>query len=196
MRTDQHLNLFGEIDHRELLITMLLASFVAPLRRLDELPILVKVLGPLVTVVLTALGADLYVILTMFGAVSSAHLDWWVGSVVAKKMKKFDGEKGRWGYYSKMVGVILMVMLFGLEYLLKGIGTDTSRIFTAVMGLGLILDDMYSLDRHRQALGGRPFPLLSFILFRIRKASEALLPDPALSLRRRKDDLEEENGTD
>ncbi len=156
-----------------------LGSLAAPVVRLWELGADGKLVAVLAGLISAAAG-EVSVLLMAVLFVSSAA-DQWLGRAAAIRREDFDAEISRAGLRSKIAGVVLVIILRLLEAVLNQAGLpDPHGILAVVAAAGLIHQDLDSIDEHRQALGGRPIPLLTGALTLGRRLAESLLPiDPA-----------------
>ena len=150
-------------------------SLQAPVVRLWELGADGKLMAALVGLVSAAAG-DVSILLMGVLLISSAG-DWWLGRAAAVRRGDFDSAISGWGLKSKIAGIILVATLRLLEAVLTQAGVpDPHGILAVVAAAGLIHQDLDSIDRHRQTLGGRPIPLLTTVLAVGRRMAESLLP--------------------
>lgn len=153
----------------------ILGSLTAPFVRLWDLGADGKLVA-LIAGLIAAAASNVFVLLMGVLLVSSVA-DWWLGRAVAVRRGDFDPAISGWGLKSKIAGIILVATLRLLEAVLTQAGVpDPHGILAVVAAAGLIHQDLDSIDHHRQALGGRPIPLLTGALTLGRRMAEALLP--------------------
>lgn len=100
-------------------------------------------------------------------------VDWIAGrwAVRATEPEKFDRRISRIGIYSKALGLIIVAILRTLEAVLPiALGVPSTRGYiAAVVTVALVIDELDSIDAHRQRLGKSPVPMLSWAIARLRK---------------------------
>lgn len=104
-------------------------------------------------------------------------VDWIAGRLAVREQtpELFSRKKSRVGLYSKGLGLIILGMLRGLEAILPGVldTPSTSGYLAAVIGVALFIDELDSIDHHRQSMGKRPIPMLSWVITQLRDLTGA-----------------------
>lgn len=103
--------------------------------------------------------------------------DWLAGrwAVRATEPENFSRKKSRLGIYSKALGLVVIGLLRAMEEILPLVlaTPGTGGYVASVIGLALFVDELDSIDFHRQRLGKRPIPMLSWGISRLRKLTGA-----------------------
>ncbi len=109
-----------------------------------------------------------------------ANLVDWVAGRCAVRMtnpKAFSRRKSREGLYSKALGLTVLALLRSMEAVLPALlpaaVPGTGGILSSIVGIALFIDEMDSIDNHRQTLGKAPIPMLSWAIDRLRSATGA-----------------------
>lgn len=153
----------------------ILGVLIAPIERIQDLGADGKAMAAMLGI-FVAVTADLTVLLLGVLIASSAS-DWFMGRAAAHKLSKFDSQISEWGLQSKIAGILLVIIIRTIELILYNQGfPDPHGAWAAATAAGLIYQDLDSLDRHRQTLGGRPIPILTWVLTQLRKMSDSLIP--------------------
>lgn len=104
-------------------------------------------------------------------------VDWLAGrwAVRATEPETFSRRRSRIGIYSKALGLVVLGLLRTVEAILPGLLStpSTGGYIAAVVGLALFVDELDSIDHHRQRLGKKPIPMLSWAIRRLRDLSGA-----------------------
>lgn len=104
-------------------------------------------------------------------------VDWIAGrwAVRHTEPEKFSRKVSRVGIYSKALGLIALALLRTMEAVLPDIlqTPSTGGYIAAVVGLALFVDELDSIDHHRQRLGTRPIPMLSWAIGQLRDLTGA-----------------------
>lgn len=109
----------------------------------------------------------------------AAFVDWIAGrwAIRATQPEKFSRKRSREGMYGKALGMIVLALLRSAEallpVLLPGSVPSTRGLFASIIAVALFIDEMDSIDRHRQTLGMPPIPMLSWVIARLRSATGA-----------------------
>lgn len=112
----------------------------------------------------------------MIVLVVSNAADWLFGRHAARARKRPDGRsafsrrESRNGLARKASTLTVLLLLRSLEAILPLVGTPSTRgALSSAIATLLIVEDLESIERHGVQLGGRPIPLLSTALDKIRQ---------------------------
>lgn len=106
-------------------------------------------------------------------------VDWLAGrfAIQATNPALFSRQKSREGLYGKALGLVVLALLRSMEgvmpTLLPGSVPTTRGIFASLIGVALFIDELDSIDRHRQTLGKPPIPMLSWAIGSLRRITGA-----------------------
>jgi hypothetical protein len=104
-------------------------------------------------------------------------IDWLAGRWVVRTTdpEAFSRKKSRAGLYAKALGLIVIGLLRAVEAIIPVLfqTPSTGGYLSTVIGIALFIDELDSIDGHRQDLGKRPIPMLSPAIARLRKLTGA-----------------------
>ncbi len=106
-------------------------------------------------------------------------VDWLAGrwAIRATDPSAFSRSKSREGLYSKALGLAVLALLRSMEAVLPAllpvVTPGTRGLLSAIIGIALFIDELDSIDHHRQSLGRGPIPMLSWAIDRLRSATGA-----------------------
>ena len=106
-------------------------------------------------------------------------VDWLAGrfAIQATNPAAFSRQKSREGLYGKALGLVVLALLRSAEgvlpVLLPGSVPSTRGLFASLIAVALFIDELDSMDRHRQSLGRPPIPMLSWVIGRLRAVTGA-----------------------
>lgn len=149
----------------------------APFARLADLPEWGKV-WTLVVVVGELVHGDTFATLFLIFLVSSWG-DWVVGKRAARAREEYRPEMATIGLYSKGAGVLLVLLVWAIAMWASVNLTVPDQVIgvaPVAVTFAFIVQDLESIDEHRQTLGSRPIPLLSWVLRWLRELPEKLMP--------------------
>lgn len=155
------------------------AVFLAvPLARMADIPLLPSVaLAGLFTGVAQRMADDPFTVLLPL-VVAATACDWLYGRRAARLQGAFRHELAQIGLHSKIgaIGIVCLIRL--LEWWAADVIFETNGLAAVVLGIGLILEDITSIEAHRIALGARPIFMLSRVIAAFRRGMERVFPDP------------------
>lgn len=154
------------------------AAFLAPVNRVREAPWYAELLA-LASAVVSFFGANpFFLLVLLLGAVNL--LDFFVGSALAQKERRWDHDRARAGAIGKGSGVFLVLIIRALEAILTNTGViDTKGAAAVAFAVILLLSDLRSYEANKTALTGSPTPGLRQVLdFFESLAVGALRPRP------------------
>lgn len=129
--------------------------------------------GAFVAVVETVIGDRFLYLWALLAFTNIA--DWFAGrwAVRLTDPKAFSRARSRIGIYSKSLGLLIVGILRLLEAIIPpAIQAPSTRGYIAsAVVVALILDEVDSIDSHRQTMGQRPIPLLSWAIKKLRAAT-------------------------
>lgn len=158
-----------------------LSAMVAPWDRLRDGPVGGWVLTPVVGV-LQYLVNDLLTGVLILLVVASL-LDWYYGTKTARLKEEYRQERSDWGFQSKVVGVVQMILIRLLEHQGSRLGLiDTEGMLAAALTFILVIRELESIDHHRQRLGGQPIPLLGAVLGLLRRIPDAFVREAKMPI--------------
>lgn len=150
---------------------LLCAAFLSPIGRLDEAPVWGKIAAGLLAGLQLVLGAPLLQLLLLLSAMSL--LDYLLGAEVARRRGEYDPHLARAGMIGKASGVVLAFVVWVSEVILANAGlVDTHGALATALAVALLAVEIESYDRHREALTGKPTPLLRPVLEFLRVIAE------------------------
>ena len=99
-------------------------------------------------------------------------------AIRATDPRAFSRRKSRKGLYSKALGLMVLALLRAMEAVLPSLipgvsSVGTKGLLSAVIGIALFIDELDSIDHHRQSMGRGPIPMLSWAIERLRSATGA-----------------------
>lgn len=159
-----------------------LHALFLPLERVIDAPSWQKAFGLLAILFEILLGTPLFTALLLLIAFSL--MDYLLGSKLADLDGKWDEHRARAGLIGKASNVALVLMVWLAEVVLWGVadryGLDLPEsaigtLATALAGM-LIIGELDSFDRKREALTGSPTPIIRPILNALRSIIERLVP--------------------
>jgi len=106
-------------------------------------------------------------------------VDWVAGrcSIRLTNPRSFSRRKSREGLYSKALGLTVLALLRSMEAVLPALlpaaVPGTNGFLASIVGIALFIDELDSIDRHRQVLGRKPIPMLSWAIDKLRAATGA-----------------------
>lgn len=156
---------------------------VSPVVRLEDVPGRGWLLASLSAVV-QYIRADAFLWLLLIVLVVAA-IDYLVGSRVAKTQGVYSPERAHAGALGKITGVLLVLIVRGVEDWvtnhapgwLEGI-PDSHGALAMIVAMGLLLVDLQSIAKHREALGAAPIPVLGRLLEWAHAALKSKIPKP------------------
>lgn len=96
-------------------------------------------------------------------------LDWIFGRHAARARGEFSRTRSRNGLYGKAAQLSILALLRTLEFIVPLTGLpSTMGVLSAAFALGLVIEDIESLERHIITLTGSPVRGLTPVLNRIR----------------------------
>lgn len=114
--------------------------------------------------------------------------DWLFGRHAARAQGRWDRKAARNGLVAKGGQMVILLSLRSLEAVLPiAAGLPSSfGLISSALAAALVLEELESVERHRIALGGKPLPLLSAALTKIRAltGSDQRLSSPEADERR------------
>lgn len=151
---------------------------LVPVERIQDSPAYARVLA-FAAALVSAVLADLFTGMLALLCASSA-VDYYVGRKVARLKGKYRPEVARAGAYSKVGGILLLLLVRFFTFYLARHGILDTRGFVATgLAVGLFVVDLESIEHHRKRLGARPIPGLSQALGWMRGLQDRMLPpDP------------------
>jgi hypothetical protein len=105
---------------------------------------------------------------------AASLIDWLAGrwAVRLSRPEDFSNKRSREGMYGKALGLVILALLRTMEailpVLLPNNEFSTRGLFASLIGVALFIDELDSIDRHRQTLGLAPVPLLSWVISKLR----------------------------
>jgi hypothetical protein len=121
---------------------------------------------------------------------ASSALDYYWGRRVATHFsridpahpRRFDPLRAHAGWQSKALSLCLLLLIRGVEaWAMRhamGAVVESSGLLSVMLGVGLVVADIESIDHHRTALGARPIPVLAQILAVLRRIESRVFPIP------------------
>lgn len=135
-----------------------------PFTRLQQSPFWGKVAGVLLGWLQVWFSGVFGSVLSLF--MVSSLFDWWFGRKAARKEGRYDPNVAHYGLHSKLSGIVLILLVRGLELALAGdaMFIDTRGYFATALALALFANDLESIHHHRVTLGAAPIPFLGRII--------------------------------
>lgn len=155
----------------------------APFLQLRDAPTWGKAWGGILAVV-QYLASDLLTGLLGLLCVSGA-VDYMYGRKVAQLKGEYTSLKAEMGLHSKILGILLILLTRAAEYWLLridslGVGfeVNTHGVVAVALAVTLLAKEFDSVDQHRQALGGQPWPVFDQFLRFLRRFPTGLPAEP------------------
>ena len=112
---------------------------------------------------------------------AAMFVDWIAGRCAVRMTHPhaFSRRKSREGLMGKALALIVLALLRGMEAVLPALipgvhdSLGTKGLLSAIIGIALFIDELDSIDAHRQQLGRGPIPMLSWAIERLRAATGA-----------------------
>lgn len=151
----------------------------APLVRMADMPLLPAVLvAGFFTNLANRVASDPFAaLLPIIVAVSGG--DWWYGRRSARLRNTFKPEVAMIGLHQKIGAVGIVCFIRALELWSAPHVFQTNGMAAVVIGLGMIIEEVSSIEEKRVQLGAKPLFLLSSILSTFRDGLRRLLPTSA-----------------
>lgn len=115
----------------------------------------------------------------------AAGVDYFWGRKVAQLDGSFSSKKAEVGLHGKFLGIILLLLIRAFEWWLsrasiiaETFDINTHGLLAVVLGVILLAKELDSIDHHRQALGGEPWPLFDHLLRLMRRVPNSVLKPP------------------
>lgn len=164
----------------------------APFVRLAEMPGWAKA-WTLVAALVNAVVGDMF--LGLFALLFlTTWVDWIVGKRAARIRKEYSPELAHLGMHSKAAGLVLVLLIYALSLWARAhlafAAENWISLGPVVLAFAFILQDLESIEEHRQNMGARPMPLLSRLLTLLRR-----IPDRVLNAAEPRDDEPVDQGT-
>ena len=130
---------------------------------------------------------------------AASLLDWKLGVRDARAGATYDSAIATWGLNGKIATFVQVLVIALLEWRINETGwLETHGMGGTFVGVVMLMRELKSMDDRRVSKGGRPMPLLGWLLARLETMEEQLTPAvfrPGPHLRRRRrDDPPEEGG--
>lgn len=146
-----------------------------PLQRMEEAPGWAKALSPLAGLA-TAVFSDTVLIQLLALYLIAGATDFVIGAMIAARGRAYDSDRARAGLLGKIAAVVLVLLLRALEAVLAQLGPlNTSGLIAGSAAFVLLLQELRSINAHREALTGRPVPLLGTLFDRLDRIAEAVI---------------------
>lgn len=156
------------------------AALSSPLARIaDDVPLWGWLTGVLAGAWQTV-SADTFTRL-LFLILVAASADYLFGVKSAKHRGVYDPRIAHGGAIGKVAGLVLVLLLRGIEgWLLLSDFVDSRGAIATTVGVALLSVDLQSIAHHREALGAPPVPVLSHALAWLRGLTtpKTVLPGP------------------
>lgn len=154
------------------------AALFAPIGRLEDAPVWTWITATIAAAVQLVQELPLLGLLILLTFVS--FLDFLLGSEVARRNKTYDPALARAGVVGKASGVLLVLIVWAVEELLAAAGLiDTRAMLATALTILLLAVEIESFDAHREALTGKPTPLIRPLIDFLRGVAEGAFPRAA-----------------
>lgn len=148
---------------------------LSPVERLAQAPWYAKLVGVLAAVVEFVAGDPFTQLMLLYGGI--CLFDLLLGSEVAHKEDRWNGHAFRAGAVGKVAGLMLVMVIRALEAVIANAQlVDTHCAISFGLAIILIVVELESFDRHKEALTGRPTPFIRPALSMLRSLGQGTLP--------------------
>lgn len=166
------------MPHRLVQAHPLAVFLTAPLARMSDMPLLPAVLtAGLFTNLVRSVASDPFTVLLPLILLASGY-DWWYGRRAARLAGTFRPDVALVGLHQKIGAVGIVCFIRALEAWSAPHLFETNGIAAVVIGLGIILEELSSVEEKRVRSGARPLFLLSNTLAAFRGVLQRLAPTP------------------
>ena len=146
-----------------------------PLQRLDEAPGWAKALAPLGGL-LTAVLNDGILLQLLVLYLLAGVIDFVIGAMIATRDRAYSGDRARAGLLGKVSAIALVLLLRALEAVLAQLApVNSAGLIAGSAAFVLFLQELRSINAHRETLTGRPVPLLGTLFDRLDRLAEVLM---------------------
>jgi hypothetical protein len=176
------------------MVMRLLLYSAALWQRLEGAPWYSKAAGLVAAAATAVLGV--FVTGALLLAAGASLIDWYYGRAAAMKAdddrrlllgrelalheRTFSREVSMRGWQVKAGALLVVLLVRGLEYWLSGapepFGINTGGAAAAAIAVGIVADELDSIDENLRALGGRGIPLLSPVIAWLRNTASRFSP--------------------
>jgi hypothetical protein len=146
-----------------------------PLQRIDEAPAWAKALAP-VGGLLTAILNDAILLQLLALYLFAGVVDFVIGAMIAQRERAYNADRARAGVLGKVSALVLVMLLRALEAVLAQLApVNSSGLIAGSAALVLFLQELRSINTHRETLTGRPVPLLGALFDRLDRVAESIM---------------------
>jgi hypothetical protein len=147
-----------------------------PLQTVEEAPGWAKVLAPLGGL-LQVVIADGILLQVLALYVIAGMADFVIGAMIAHRAHEYSPDRARAGVLGKVAAVVMVLILRAFEGILPQLDPrlNSHGFFASAAAFVLLLQELRSLNAHREILTGKPIPLLGALFDRLDHLAEALM---------------------
>lgn len=107
----------------------------------------------------------------------ASYADWHYGVRAAERAGTFDADVSRFGRDGKIAGVLILLLVWCVEWWAATYTPiDTRGAGAVALGIWTVAAELRSLNNHREALGSEPWPFLDRVLRLLREIPNRVLP--------------------